>query len=281
MRASADAILRVVALLAACALGFAALDVTELDGLPGFPGLDAWVAAHPDPRDLGEQGLAAHAAERAALRVADVHMLLAGLSFAAVAWALLPRRPLRACAALALGSAGAGLGTTAVSVHVQQERAASGAWTLGDDALVGVAGRSLADTLRGWRTTIPEDATVLVVGTQDWLLNPVAWALFPRRIVPLVVPVPSGWSAEQVADAAATLPHGEGTRRFVVDLAALAAREAAAGGADARDDEPRADDAPDGDARDAGFVAIGADGDPRGVRDAGAATRPALQELPR
>jgi hypothetical protein len=50
-----------------------------------------------------------------------------------------------------------------------------------------------------------------------------AWTLFPRPILPVVVPVATGVAAADFAAAAAAHPLAEDGARFAIDLGALAA----------------------------------------------------------
>jgi hypothetical protein len=64
---------------------------------------------------------------------------------------------------------------------------------------------------------------VLLVGTQDYLLNVVAWSLSPRAIYPIVLAVPPDFDPELLVAQAATLEFGrEAPARWLIDLDAVA-----------------------------------------------------------
>lgn len=203
-----------------------------------WPG--AWVARHPDPRDLGAAGEQVHGAERARAWQLDAALLALGLGVACLALGVRggARRGsgstdaaptsaeadgVPALRPLAFGAVAIALVSAAAALDDVRLRARRGAWTLADDALPGVAGPH-AETLRAWRDEVPADAAVLVVGTRDFLLNLVAWSLHPRAVHPVVVPVPGDMDGTALLELARAHTAGVDAPggRWLVDLDALA-----------------------------------------------------------
>lgn len=208
-----------------CAL---ALATGALSEPPLAAWLEAWEQQHPDPRDdAGAAGERFRDERRE--RLAGTQELLAWGGLLAGLVLALPRRRdgdgrERLLAALLAGAlpALALTGARGLAAATDDQRA-----TLGDDALAGFVG-PLAEELRNWRERVPADQALLLVGTNDYLLSRVAWVLHPRPVHPLVLPAPPGWTLEQLAEAAAALDTGrEAPGRWLVDLAALAARRPA------------------------------------------------------
>ena len=218
---------RVVALLAALLLAAGALLVAREDALPAPAWLTAWNERHPDPRAFsGPEAETLRALQDAARRT-DVLLLLSALAAGCALVAAFPSVAERVggvrVAVLAGGTVALGIALAGASVGKQVKLAASGAWSLGDDALDAVAGPHAA-TLRAWRDRVPEADAVLLLGTDSYLWNVTAWALHPRAIFPLLRDVPPGMTdAALVAQLRAQgFGRGHGAR-WAVDLGALAA----------------------------------------------------------
>jgi len=218
-------------LLLALAGAFAALALAVHDpdepGMPAPQWLQRWEQNYPDPRVLGPDEAATFTRMQDAERREDLLLLLAGLSVGCLAAGWSPRLVQRAggaaSAVLVAGSVAVGAWALGSSAVAQWNGARAGTWTLADDNLDLMAGPD-AGTLRDWRVQIGEHDAVIVVGTDQALLNVVAWALYPRAIYPLVLDVPPGWSADELRDSARGAEVGRGhPRRWIVDLAALRA----------------------------------------------------------
>ncbi len=205
----------------------AAVQVARQDGLAAPAWLTSWTARHPDPRAFTDvEAEALHRLQGVARRT-DVTCLFAALAAGCALLAAWPALATRAggvrVAVLAGGSMTLGLVLAGVSVTEQLQLARAGDWTLGDDALDSVAGPHAA-TLRAWRERVPETDAVLLLGTDSYLWNVTAWALYPRAIYPVLHDVPREWTDEALV--AELLPQelgrGHGSR-WAVDLGALAA----------------------------------------------------------
>jgi hypothetical protein len=186
-----------------------------------------WVAAHPDPRDLGPDGEVIHGGERAQEWQLDASLLALGLGVACLAAAARGGRDetdgVPGLRALGAGAVAIALVSAAAALDDVRLRAGRDAWTFGDDALRSVAGPH-TDTLRAWRDELPEDAAVLVVGTRDFVLNLVAWSLHPRAVHPVVVSVPADMNGAALLELAREHTAGRDAPggRWLVDLDALA-----------------------------------------------------------
>jgi hypothetical protein len=128
-------------------------------------------------------------------------------------------------AVLAGGSVALGIALGGASIVEQVHRARAGEWTLGDDALSGLAGPH-AETLRTWRGLVPEQDAVILLGTDSRLWTLVAWALHPRAIYPVLRDVQPDLSDAAIREQLRPLDLGRGQgTRWAVDLGALAAPE--------------------------------------------------------
>lgn len=196
-------------------------------GLGEPAALTAWRDAHPDPRALSAGELARHLSQTGEARRDDALALLVALGAAllvAAAPILRPQgaSPARVAARALAGGAlvWAALSATRSGAEILRlGRLDRLAW--GDDPLAAVAG-PLAPTLASWRDTIPPGDTVLIAGTQDHLVNLVAWLLRPRALQLVALTVPDGMSAEEKRVAAAALAGpAPVSGRWLVDLRAL------------------------------------------------------------
>lgn len=219
-----------IALALACAVG--AWFVHDAESVPVAGWLQAWEGAHPDPRVFS----AAEAEQFAALqdtgRRDDLRLLLIGLAVGCAVAAFSSRAkseaggPVRA--ALLAGALAVGCVGVVTSARGQWQASTTGEWTLGDDALPGMAGVH-AETLRGWRDRIDEGHAVILIGTDSLLSNVAAWALHPRAVYPLVRSVPDGTPDAELREAVTLMRLGaEHDVRWIVDLEALAAGPEAA-----------------------------------------------------
>ena len=216
---------RVVALLAAAALAVAALLVASSGTLASPAILADWSRRHPDPRALADGETVLLERLQGDARRADVLCLLGAVAAGCALVALRPRLA-AACggvraAVLASGSVVLGLVLAGTAVVEQAQAARAGEWTLGDDNLDAVAGVH-APTLRQWRTIVPEGDAIILLGTDSYLWNVVAWALHPRPVYPLVQEVPPTMTEDELVGLLApqAFARGHGAR-WAVDLAAL------------------------------------------------------------
>jgi hypothetical protein len=220
--------------LIALALACAAIAwwVHDAGSVPIANWLRAWERAHPDPRVFSEAEADQFAALQDSGRRDDLRLLLIGLA-AGCAVAAFSARAVRAAggtlrATLLGGAVAVGCVGVVFSLRGQWQASRTGEWTLGDDALVGMAGVH-AETLRGWRERIAEDHAVILIGTDSLLSNVTAWALHPRAVYPLVRGVPDGTPDAELREAVTLMRLGaEHDARWIVDLAALAAGPEAA-----------------------------------------------------
>lgn len=218
---------RVVAALLALVLAATWRGLTAREGVPEAPWLTTWKQAHPDPRQAGEVAARRHQATRARQRRDDLAALALALAAGCAVLALVPapRPGWRAAAPRVLVAGGLALGLASVggALGGLPERVRSGRWDPGDHALPAVAG-PLADVVVTWRSRMGPDDAVIVAGTQDALLNTVAWALHPRPIHLVGAPVPAGLSPAEQTALGAVLPLArEAPARWLLDLDAVAA----------------------------------------------------------
>jgi len=189
--------------------------------------LESWEAAHPDPRVFSAEEAGQFDALQERGRRDDLRLLLIGLA-AGCAVAACSRRVVVEAggavrAALLVGALTVGVVGVVSSVRSQWQASTKGEWTLGDDALRGMAGVH-AETLRGWRDQIEEDDAVILIGTDSLLSNITAWALYPRAVYPLLRSVPDGTPVSELREAVTLMRLGAGhDARWIVDLDALAA----------------------------------------------------------
>ncbi len=218
---------RLLLLLLAGVLGALAFvaDARRPDGVPPPRWLAQWERDHPDPRELAAPDADVFSGMEDGERREDLTLLLAALAAgcAAAGWStrLVARAGSAAAAVLVAGSVAVGVFAVAISAKEQWSGLRAGTWTLSDDNLDVVAGPQAA-TLRAWRRQIgPQDA-VIVVGTDQPLLNVVAWALFPRPLFPRLQDLPPDLDEQAVRKAAAGLDIGRGRpARWIVDLRVL------------------------------------------------------------
>lgn len=225
-----SALARVLALLLVAALGWAAVQLHDLEQVRA-PWLERWAQEHPGPREPDAQAIERVADDFAADRRADLFGLALGLAAAALALAVGPRawREGRGVALrlVAVGAVVGGGAAMASSLNQVSNLAELNRWTLGDDSLAAYVG-PLEGTVREWRERIPDDHAVIVVGTNDFLLSRVGWALYPRPVHPVVMALPPGVDLVGLGELADELSLGrDAPGRWLVDLDALAAgREA-------------------------------------------------------
>ena len=218
-------------LLVALACGAAAGWCGAREAVP-LPPLAAWEAGHPDPRPLQPAEAALFGALRDEERARDLALFLGGLAaggLVVAAWPRLAKRTGGALpAVLVAGSVAIGLFTLGRAVHTVAEAAATGEWTLADDALAAIAG-DRADDVRAFRTRIGTGDAIVLVGTDGPLWNLAAWALFPRPIYPLTQGVPPSLDERDLRAAVAGLDLGTDTgRRWLLDVDAWRAGRASA-----------------------------------------------------
>jgi len=218
-----------LALLLATAFGWAAVQLHDLEQVRA-PWLERWAQEHPGPREPDAQAIERVADDFAADRRADLFGLAlglgAGLAAVAVALAVGRREWVEgrgaALRVLAVGAVAGSAAAMASSLSEVASLAELNRWTLSDDSLAAYVG-PLEGTVREWRQRIPDDHAVIVVGTNDFLLSRVGWALSPRPVHPLVMPSPPGADLAELGELASELMLGrEAPGRWLVDLDALA-----------------------------------------------------------
>lgn len=222
---------RLPLIVLALGCGLAAWNVHTDESVSIAAWLQSWENAHPDPRVFSESDAKTIAGLQDRSRREDLRFLLISLA-AGCAIAACSRRVVREAggtlrAVLCAGALVVGAVGVAGSVRDQWQGARSGEWTLGDDALSGMAG-IYAETLRDWRQLIDADHAVILIGTDSLLSNVTAWALHPRAIYPLVRSVPEQTSEDELLEAVTLMQIGADHEvRWIVDLDALAAGAAA------------------------------------------------------
>jgi len=219
------ALARMLALLLAVWLGWAAVQLHGVEQVRA-PWLERWAQEHPGPREPDARAIERVADDFSVDRRADLFGLALGMAAAALALALGPRAWVEGRgAALRLVAVGAVVGggaAMASSLTEVSNLAELNRWTLSDDSLAAYVG-PLEGTVRDWRERIPDDHAVIVVGTNDFLLSRVGWALYPRPIHPVVLTLPQGVDLAGLGELANELTLGrEAPGRWLVDLDAMA-----------------------------------------------------------
>jgi hypothetical protein len=211
-------------------LGWVAWQLHDREQLAA-PWMERWAQEHPGPRDPDAAALERVAHEFAVDRRGDLFGLSLSLAVAALALAVSPRSWLASQGSglrlLAVGALAGGLVGMVTSVSETSRLAALDRWTLSDQSLPSYVG-ALSETMIQWREIVPEDNALIVVGTNDFLLSRLGWAMFPRPVHPVVLSLPPGLDLEGLAALAAEVSLGQSAPgRWLVDLDALASRRPA------------------------------------------------------